>query len=107
MFKGYDVPPRLEDRLTPVARPHYVPTHLRLGLQRYVEDGTSTGDALRAILSNDLHGAMRYADHLTVMYLWGIVTWIHNEAPADCWGSPLKVHEWIKKHRRKDVSDGN
>jgi len=71
-----------------------LPEHLQGGMQRYVELGIDGGHFLRAILSNDLQGAVSHADSTNVNLLPEIVRWLYNEVPQGCWGSKENVDNW-------------
>ncbi len=78
---------------------HYleVPDHTRGALERYVFDHLEPGGFLTSVLSNDLMGAVGRADSQNVMALKEICSFIYNEIPSDCWGSPKKVANWLDK----------
>ena len=71
-----------------------LPEHLQGGMKRYIESGIGAGHFLTAVLSNDLFGAVSYADPKSLEALPDIVRWIYNEVPSASWGSPKKVQEW-------------
>lgn len=76
-----------------------VPEHLRDGLLRYIEHGISPGHFLTAVLENDLMGAVGRADSESARGLVGLCTYLYNDAPSGCHGSPEKVAAWVKRHR--------
>lgn len=65
-------------------------------LIRYVERSVPTGDCLRAALENDFRGFFMYADEATAAQAQRIAAYLHNELPADCWGSREKVRAWLR-----------
>ena len=65
-------------------------------LQRYVELRIETGGFLRAILENDLVKACDRADLQNRGQIFHIVSFIYNNLPRKCWGSPEKVAAWLK-----------
>lgn len=73
-----------------------VPGHLHAGLRRYVEERRATGGFLRAVLSNDLFGAIGQADSESLAGLVGLVQWIYCHVPSNCYGSPEKVTAWLE-----------
>lgn len=73
-----------------------IPAHMREALSEYIARGRPVGDFLRAVLSNDLRGAMARADSINAEHLRDYVHFLFNTAPAGCWGSPAKVDAWIK-----------
>jgi len=78
--------------------PHYVPEHMKGGLERYINHGIPPGSFLRAVLENNLLGAFSKADETNrhAMYEWACVL---NTLPLNCWGSEEKVLAYMKsKH---------
>lgn len=73
-----------------------IPPLLIERLQAYVKDRIPTGDFLRAVLENDLKGAVGRADVQSQRALCAIVSYCYNHIPSACWGSPEKVEEWLK-----------
>lgn len=78
-----------------------VPNHLRARLCRWKHAGVRTGDFLRAVLENDLRGAVRRADDDSAAALANIVRWLYLEAPGNCWGSPVLVAAWALAHEER------
>lgn len=72
-----------------------VPEHLRGGLDRYITKGIPTGGFLRAVLSNDLAGAIRNGDDESIGHLRGIYQFLYWNVPASCFGDDESVHDWI------------
>ncbi len=72
-----------------------LPEGLQGGMTRYIQQGIPPGDFLKAVLSNDLLGAMGRADVRNRERLYDIVGWVYNHAPSSCWGSPERVEKWI------------
>ena len=71
-----------------------LPEHLQDTMQRYVEHGIEGGHFLKAVLSNDLQGAVNHADSTNIKLLPDIIKWLYNEVPLGCWGSTEKVENW-------------
>jgi hypothetical protein len=65
-------------------------------LLRYVNQRISTGDFLKAVLSNDLMNATFKADLSNEKSMVDICKWIYFEAPSMCWGSRERVENWLK-----------
>ena len=78
-------------------RYHDLPEHMRDGMRLYIERGIAPGSFLRAVLSNDLMGAMGRADDVNLKALPAYGRFLYNEAPSLCFGSPEKVADWIKR----------
>lgn len=64
-------------------------------LIRYIAHKIEPGSFLRAVLENNLSEAMGRADMYNRRKIFEYVQWLYNEAPADCWGSPQNVHDWL------------
>ena len=75
-------------------------------LQDYAFDGVPTGDFLRAVLENDLMEAFGRADDDNTAALRWIVSYVYNELPAPCHGSPENVSMWLERFRlaREDAA---
>lgn len=85
-----------------------IPERIKESINRYSRDGVPTGDFLKAVLCNDLFGSLGRADDENRLALFNIGSYIYNEIPFTCWGSPEKYKAWIEKHakQRQAVSDG-
>ena len=73
----------------------YIPRRMMYSLRAYIERGVPLGDFLRAVVSNDLKGAVLRADDVNIRNLPAYVYYLYNEAPAICWGSADKVEKWL------------
>lgn len=62
----------------------------------YAKDRVPTGPFLKAVLENDLFGALKKADPESKENLVAICNWVFWELPAPCWGSPAKVANHLK-----------
>lgn len=71
-----------------------LPAQYRGGMKRYIEDRIKPGHLLTACLCDSLVGAISRCDNLE--NLKSLVSWIYNEAPSTCWGSPDKVKAWLE-----------
>lgn len=79
-----------------------IPDELKRALDDYAQHGTPTGGFLRAVLANDLMGAVGRADSNNVRLLQEICGYVYNELPgrrSGCCGSYEAVDTWIEKHR--------
>ena len=63
-------------------------------LDRYVDAGIMPGDFLTAMLENDLKKTYQRVDGNNLKAIPEILSYIYNELPAACWGSPEKVTQW-------------
>lgn len=73
-----------------------VAENLREGIIRYFEHHILPGRFLIACLENDLQNAIGYASTQHWDYIFGIMNFLHNFAPTECWGSKEIVREWVK-----------
>lgn len=87
------VPPDMDAKLD--AEVLRLPLHMREGFLAYVRYGVPPGHFLLAILSNDLAEACARADLDNQRALYDYVHVLHNFAPADCWGGPAAIKDWI------------
>lgn len=75
-----------------------LPEGLRDGMKRYIDHGIRPGHFLTAVLENDFLGAFKRADDTSTRAMHQIASFIYNEAPMTCCGSPEKVKAWIERH---------
>ena len=73
-----------------------VPENLHSGLVAYLTERRQVGSFLTAVLENDLAQAVLRADPSTGLGLRQTVLFLHNYAPAPCFGSPEKVRTWLE-----------
>lgn len=76
---------------------YIIPEQIKDSIDRYVETGCQTGGFLNAVLSNDLKESFSRADNDNRICMFEIVKYLYNDVPGDCWGSPRRVKEWIKR----------
>jgi len=81
-----------------------LPSATANGIARYLALRIATGDFLRAVLENDLKNSMGRADEENRESLFRWVSFLHNEAPSCCWGSPEKVDAWLKWEDENEVA---
>ena len=74
-----------------------IPTGTLQAMKRWVEEACPTGGFLKAVLSNDLIGAVGSADSENVEAIVQIVTFLYNRCPSACWGSREHVANWPDK----------
>jgi hypothetical protein len=74
----------------------FVPQHTHAALVRYIDTGQPPGHFCEAVLRNDLKSAVMAADDDNIVALPLIVSWLYNNAPSICWGSPERVEAWVK-----------
>lgn len=85
----------MTDYPMPNAQWGLIPGHMHEGLKAYVMKGLPPGGFLTAVLSNDLKEACGKADSINRHAIFQWVQFLHNDAPALCWGSPDRVEAWI------------
>lgn len=77
----------------------YVPSHIREGLRRYVEDGIRPGSGLRSILEDrPLSEIVSRVDGDVEAHLGTIYRFLYNHMPAAAHGSSERVQAWME-HR--------
>ena len=72
-----------------------IPTYLKEALDRYVAKGQLPGDFTLAVLRNDLMRAYERADPFSWRALPAILSYLFNDIPALCWGTPERVAAWM------------
>jgi len=72
-----------------------IPSHIIIGLQRYLLSHIHPGDFLLAVLRNDLVNAIAYGDNETIGALPIIVRYLTARVRSDAWGSRDKVNQWL------------
>jgi len=70
-------------------------------IRLYIEAGLYPGGFLTAVLHNDLMGAVSKADLENQKLLAEITIYVIHNVPANAWGSPKKVEEWISRRRNE------
>jgi hypothetical protein len=68
-------------------------------LNDYVTKGFEPGSFCRAVLENNLMQAFGKADLGNRASLFEICSYVYNELPSICHGSPEKVDAWLAKFR--------
>ena len=72
-----------------------IPEYTKVSIDAYVKDKIPTGGFLYAVLTNNLFEAMSRADSNNLLAMHDICSYIYNNTPSSCWGSPEKVKEWL------------
>lgn len=75
-----------------------LPEHMQYSFQAYVEQGAPPGSFMYAVLCDKLSDSFANADSINRHRMLDIVSWLYNEAPALCHGSPERVKAWVEKH---------
>jgi hypothetical protein len=68
-------------------------------IDRYVKDKIPIGGFLRAVLENDLKGAIGSADLDAMDNIRHILCYCWNEIPSNCWGNKDKVKSWLESRK--------
>ena len=77
-----------------------IPEYTKASIDRYAKDRVPTGGFLYAVLTNNLSEAVGRADSANRLHLPAICSYIYNEIPSACWGSPEKVKKWLEPTRK-------
>lgn len=83
-----------------------LPEGLRWGMEGYLIHGVLPGHFLRAVICNDLEGAVFRAGDKNILLLREIVRWVNNHAPPRLHGSCELMDTWARL-RRPDKLDPN
>jgi len=70
--------------------------HVLSAVMRYIEEGIPPGDFLKAVICNKLKESFMWADETNIANMFGIVSWMYNHAPLQCWGSEEKMRAWLE-----------
>lgn len=81
------------------------PVYVVDGLVLYLSVGLPPGSFLRAVLENDLRGAVRCADLTSERATFAIVRWLYEWAPARSWGSQELVIHWMSDRQAEHKTD--
>lgn len=71
-----------------------IPEHMHQAVWYWLWDGIEPGDFLSAVISNDLRGAVLYADHYNTVAIPNWVRFFSSSMPSDSWGSKEKMSRW-------------
>ena len=74
-----------------------VPGHLHVSLRLWVNHSVRPGYFLSAVLKNDLKGAVLAADPENTSGIVGLVHFLWQHCPAECWGSVAKFDAWLAR----------
>lgn len=89
---------------------YLLPEHMHEGISWWIEKGEphpkTMGSFQRAVLENDLMGAVGKADHINQLYIARWCDFLYNFAPEDCHGSPEKLLAWYEHKHPKPTAEG-
>ena len=74
-----------------------LPPRIREAIDQFVWHGTPTGGFVRAVLSNDLMGAVVRADPDSLSSIGLICQYVYNAVPSGCHGSSEAVNAHIAR----------
>jgi len=77
----------------------HLPERFRESIERWILEGIPPGRFLEAVLANDLKESFARADDVSVVELPGLVSWLYNHAPMNCWGSREIMDSWREMKR--------
>lgn len=78
-----------------------IPERMMAGIGRYVQFGTQPGHFLTALIKNDLRETINRADDSNILILPAYIGYFYNETDPRCWGSPAKMHAWMKSFKER------
>ena len=71
-----------------------IPLYVREALHKHAHQHQHTGGFVTAVLENNLMEAVGQADAKSFAALPSICSYVYNEIPGGCHGSPAKVKAW-------------
>ena len=75
----------------------YWPTEdIRQSLDAYVQERCPLGGFLRAVIENNFMEAVGRADSRNVEQLVDIASYVYDDMPSTCHGSPARYAAWLK-----------
>jgi hypothetical protein len=88
----------MPEAFAPHGRYYYnIRTHLIEALERYFNEHIETGGFLRAVLENDLQGAVRRQNPASLSELRWLLEMLVDCAPSNAWGSKEAVARWLSE----------
>ena len=76
------------------AAAHGIPDYMIAGLVRWIVLRVTPVSFLQAVIANDLRKSCECADEVNQKLLWNYCTFLYDDAPGPCWGSPEKAASW-------------
>jgi len=73
-----------------------IPRRILQSLNQYIHRRLEPGGFLKAVLMNDLSGALSHADPDCLQSLKTLHHHLYWHAPSECWGNAKRVQEWLK-----------
>lgn len=78
---------------------------IRAALDRYAQEGMLLGDFLTAVVENNLMQALGRADSYNRATIHQICSYIYNELPSTCHGSPEKVAKYYAEFHSEEPNE--
>lgn len=88
----------MAENITPIDLLGELPREFQKALKDYVIFGVEPRGFVRAVLINDLYGAMEIGTQFEIANLPRLVDAIRNHAPVTAWGSEAKLIRFIDLH---------
>jgi hypothetical protein len=76
-----------------------IPEITRESIDAWVESSRPVGGFLEAVLCNNLRESFARADLHNRAAMFDIVSYLYNECPSACWGSPSRYREWANREQ--------
>lgn len=73
-----------------------IPDYMIHSVIAYILEGRAVGHFLTAVFSNDLKEACNRADEENAKKIYNYVSFLYNNAPIGCWGSPDSFKRWLE-----------
>jgi hypothetical protein len=97
--KDWEEVAKLAQEQTEILAVERIPPSTIASIRRFAFAGIEPGDFVRAILCNDLKGAVGRADIFNMKAIPAIVSYCYNVIPAASWGSEAKMEAWLERYR--------
>ncbi len=86
----------MSDEIMDVNDYSLIPSHMMDALTRYIENKIKPGGFLTAVLCNNLKLAVGQADYINIKIIPVYVSFLYNNAPANCWGSVENFENYLR-----------
>ena len=84
-----------------------IPPLVRRQIKDYVDKRVPPGWFVRCLLENDLMNSVKFADKESLKALPEIVEYMRWEIPSRCWGSVLKVDDYLNRRNEPNGHSRN
>ena len=79
----------------------FIRPDIRDALDAWGREAFPVGGFLTAVLENNLSEALGRADEYNLKTIFHIVSYVYNELPSHCWGSPKNVSQWQRRFKNE------